>query len=215
MLDSHVLYGVGRLERLARLGHDGRTWYDRAQQEIVRICAQENWDVVEFTRILAILSPRVSIRRNVRMALAYAGQGEAFFTDTLPNVKRSLAIYTETGKIGGHKVPYFAEALLGNRDSVTLDSWMAIAMIPSDQPHLTVFRRKATMREAIRRITQCGKRLALTPRDCQAAIWTGIRREHGMGVEWFPVEQEYDRWLAYDRRFPLSGPIGEEFDNSF
>ena len=143
----------------------------------------------------------------MRSALIYFGQQEALFRTTLPTVRRSIDIYIETGKVGGHKVPYFARALSGDDNSITLDTWMSYALLTMDEPSVTYFRRRATFNAASKLVAKVGKRLGISPRDCQAAIWSGKFRESGKEPQYFPIRDEYERWLAYDREFPLTGTI--------
>lgn len=209
MQPSLPLRSVNHAERLARLGIDRANWYDRATVEIARVCNAEDWSIRTFTDTLAILSPRVSIIRNVRAALAYLGQG-VHFPGTVRSVQRSLDIYNSTGKIGGRKVPYFARALKGDATAVTLDTWMAVAIARTNTtPTSSYFRRVATFERAEGIVRKVGVRLGLTPRDCQAAIWSGTFRSTGREPGYFPIWQEYQRWLAYDRKFPTIGSIDE------
>jgi len=206
------LASVERTTALARAGLDKADWYSIATSEITRICVAERWNPITFTEQLSILSPRVSIRRNVRLALSYKGEGE-FLGNVLPGVRRSMEIYNASGVIGGNKVPYFSRALLGDNDSITLDTWMAYALLVVPDPTVTMFRRKATHKAANALVTKVAVRLGLTPRDCQAAIWCGRFRESGREPGYFPVYEEYERWLAYDRKFPRTGSIGVPNDD--
>jgi len=212
-LPSHRLNSAAYLEKLALAGLDKAKWYQRATEEIVKICARENWDVVEFTKKLAILSPQVAIRRNVRMALEYVGNGR-HMGNTMKSIRRSLEIFEETGKIGGNKVPEFALALLGDDDAIVLDTWMAKAIVREPEPSVKHFARKATKAAAQVLVRKVAKRLGITPRECQAAIWSGMFRETGQNPQFFPVVEEYEKWLAYDRSFPLTGAIADLDDYS-
>lgn len=205
-LPSHRLISADKLEKLALAGIDRLDWYQQATEQIVKICAQENWDVVEFSRKLAILSPQVAIRRNVRMALEYVGNGH-HMGNTVRSVKRSLEIYETTGKIGGNKVPEFARALLGDDEAIVLDTWMSKAMVREIDPSVKHFARKATKLAAQKLVRKVAKRLGISPRECQAAIWSGKFREAGQQPQYFPVCEEYAKWIAYDRQFPLNGAI--------
>lgn len=207
---SLPLANADRIEQLARGGYDLRRWYPRAIEEIAYICGQENWNATEFARVLALLSPQVAIRRNVRLALAYIGQGE-FMRNTSPTIKRSVEIYKATGEINGPKVGAFAAALTGDKQAITLDTWMARAMLECEiEPNVKHFRRVATRAAAYELIRTVGKRLGICPRDTQAAVWCGMFREFGRTPQYFPLVEEYERWLAYGREFPTWGVIDDD-----
>jgi hypothetical protein len=135
-------------------------------------------------------------------------------TNTMKSIRRSLEIYQQTGKIGGNKVPEFARALLGDDDSIVLDTWMAKAIVNEPDPSVKHFGRKATKKAAQVLVQTVAKRLGISPRECQAAIWSGMFRETGQSPQFFPVVEEYHRWLAYDKTFPLAGPIVDINDYS-
>ena len=215
MLQSHKIACDSRLNRLASNGLDLANWYDIAQEEIAIVCQQAEWDIKTFTNVLAIMSPQVAVRRNIRMAIVYFGQERVFLANTLPNVKRSLEVYLDTGKIGGHKVPYFASALLGDHSSVTLDTHMAKAMLRLPEPHIKYFRRQATFDSATKAVSRVGRQLGLSPRDCQAAIWSGQFRDSGREPAYFPILSEYDNWLSMGRQFPLEGVVPEPLPKTF
>jgi len=207
--NSHKLRSLKYVKRLAENGLQWSTWYDRAIGEIDDICRLENWDKQHFTSVLAILSPRVSVRRNCRSALLYCGQEQAFFANTLPNVKTSLATYLRSGIVGGNKVPYFRNALLGDSESVTLDTWMAYALLAVESPHIKYFTRKNTFYAARKLVCKVGQAFDLSPRDSQAAIWCGMFLESGQLPQFFPLWAEYQNWIAHKKRFPLVGTIGD------
>ena len=207
MLASHKLESLETVKRLAIAGIGKRDWYDRAFQEISLVSKIEQWDRVDFTNTLAILSPRVTVVRNIRAALAWMGQGVHFKT-TMATIRKSLSNYHETGIVGGNKVSYFARALQGDRYSITLDSWMSQALLQDKSLGIKAFQRKETHKQADRLVTKVGDQLGLTPRDCQAAIWCGIYQQTGREAPYYNVVEQWELWEAYDRAFPTTGSIG-------
>ena len=190
------------LERYAKIGLDRADWYDKALAEIIGVCRRECWDVVDFARKIAILSPRVAIRRNIRLALTYQEYTD-YLGGVVLGIKQSMSHYEKTDEIRGPKTGPFSDALLGDNEAIVLDTWMSKVMLPCEfLPDSSSFRRKATRAGAEEVIRKVAKRLYLSPRDCQAAIWSGVFREFGNKPQYFPVREEYDRWLAYDRWFP-------------
>lgn len=208
---SHSLNSVDYVAKLARNGLPWRTWYAKAIHEIESVCLLEQWPIDHFTSVLAILSPRCSVRRNIRGTLVYNGQNK-LLTNTLPNVKRSLEIYLDTGRVGGSKVSCFCKALLGDDMAITLDTWMAYALLDMESPHIKYFERINTRTTANTLVCVVANMLDLSPRDCQAAIWCGMFLESGQIPQFFPVMEEYENWIAHDRRFPLSGVISSLAD---
>ena len=209
MLESHKLHSIGHVRNLALSGLEYRDWYERATREIKLVSTFERWPVTQFSDTLAILSPRVSVRRNVRATLIYYGQGRKHVASTMRNVRRSLEIYEQTGIIGGNKVPFFADSLRGNVESVCLDTWMSVALLDCDEPTIKQFTRKNTFASACELVRTVGQQLGLTPRDCQACVWCGVFRTSGRIPPYYPIIEEYERWLGYNREFPLVGNIGE------
>jgi len=205
---SHDLHTREHVHKLALSGLEFATWYDKARGEIETVCTFEEWNVSRFSDTLAILSPRVAVRRNVRATLAYVGQNVHFPT-TMRNVRTSLRTYENTGIIGGNKVPFFARALRGDRQAITLDTWMAYALQNVETPSIKLFSRKATFASACKLVQSVSGMLGLCPRDTQATIWAGTFRQTGRIPPFYPILEEYERWLAYDREFPLSGVIGK------
>ena len=208
MLPPHKLQSVGHVTRLAIDGMDkGLPWYPMAMAEIESICSLENWPIVDFTNKLAILSPRVSVRRNCRATLAYCGQGGLFLGGIVKSIRQSMANYLSNGKLGGQKIRCFASALMGDCESVTLDSWMLKALLKIDNPTGLEWKRVATRQEATKLVCKVAKRLSVSPRECQAMIWCGVFRQHGMEPQAFPLLQEYDNWVNHNRLFSQYGTI--------
>ena len=209
---STQLHTRNHVLQLANRGLDMHDWYDRAKWEIESVCQLEGWQANQFIDILAILSPRVTIRRNIRSAFVYFGQEHRMLRNALPNVITCLEKYLENGIIGGRKVPFFARALHGDQSSITLDTWMSYALLDVESPHIKYFRRKRSFDSACKLVSDVGDIVGLSPRDCQAAIWCGIFRESGQEPQYFPIMREYENWIGQDRHFPLSGKIADDVE---
>lgn len=207
MKPSLKLCGIDRLERLATIGYDYRDWYIHATNDIATLCYRESWSIRRFCDILAITSPRCSIRRNVRVALQYMADG-TMPHDCVKSTRQALSKYEQFGRIDGKKTGCFAKNLAGDYSVVTLDSWMARAMVREsavpdpNSTHLTS--RVATFQSATLLVCKLARRWQIAPAHAQACIWGGITRESGRNPGGFPLFAEYDRWLAYDRQFPPS-----------
>ena len=190
-----MVCGVGRLVRLAEQGLDCLSWYDDAQRQISEVCRLASWDFVRFTECLAITSPRCSVLRNIRRAFQWL-EHRRHLSDTISSIRRSVSHWEETGELStrparGIKVKAFCSALLGDRDAITLDTWMAEALW-IDQKY---FQRKAERELSFHLIRRTAKRIGQSPRDTQAAIWGGIIRDFDQNparldllAEWYRFE---------------------------
>ena len=193
---------VKPLVELALQGMDGLFWYDLARQEIDEICRREGWNVEHFVSILAVTSPQVAVRRNVRITLQYMAHGE-FLANVLGNVKRSVEIWESEQTIRGQKTSAFQRAILGDQTAVVLDTHMANALhVPQK-----AFARRFAVERCQRRVEQVAEVLDMSPRSAQACIWFGQKRSVNENPEPFPLLWEYGHFLYQGRKFPSSGPI--------
>jgi len=163
-----------RLIVLARKGHRFRDWYKRAGHSIEYVCTFKQWDRERFIDILAITSPRVAVRRCVRVAMHYMNTGR-FLPATIYGTRSAMAYYEATGLIRGPKTRPFAAALRGDPDAIVLDTWMAKAF----EINQTLLSRKSTREECCKRLRQVAKILGWPVAECQAAIWAATLIEHG------------------------------------
>lgn len=193
--------GVGRLVRLAENGIDGSDWYDSAQAQIETVCGFASWNVVRFTQCLAITSPRCSVLRNIRRTFQYMQHGK-HFSDTIRSIRRSVEHWEETGELStrkdrGQKVKNFCSALLGDRDAITLDTWMSEALWIEQ----SAFSRKSDRELCFSLVRRTAKRVGLYPRDCQAAIWCGVVREFGQNPGRLNLVSEWSRFVSLGKKY--------------
>jgi hypothetical protein len=179
---------VKSLVTLARIGHAGADWYDYVGNQLRDYCKDRGWDYDVFIDIMAITSPRIHVTRNIRIA------AELYVTGVMPksvikSVHASYANYLDGRGIAGVKTSAFAAALKGDNDAVVLDVYMARA---ANIPQKWLSDRKTVHAELCRRIRKTGKIVGLTPRDCQAAIWSGQRHLEG----WNPSVPDVRKILA-------------------
>jgi len=173
------------LLRLAREGWDYRHWYENARSEIAHCCMLQRWDPNRFTDILAITSPRVAVRRNVRLTIGYMMTG-MLPEDVIRSTHAALDHYNETGEIRGPKTSAFAAALKGDLDAVVLDTWMARAL---GVPH-SAFGKRRIRESAARRIRFTAHLAGLMPAQMQAAVWAGAVKRAGRNVPGIHVSEE-------------------------
>lgn len=182
---------------------EAQDWYRKAEAEVRVICELENWDHTYFTGILSVTSPRCSVRRNIRIALEYVGNGR-LLDNVFKSVRRSIEIWNEDRTIAGPKTSAFFAALMGDKNAVVLDTHMA-NLFGVEQK--SAFRRKpeiAFWTQVVRRIA---KRLNCEPRAAQAALWYAQKYRIGEYPEGFPIVNEYRNWLRHERSFPRHGVI--------
>jgi len=193
-----------KLCRLAQENlHEAKDWYAMAEAEVRVICELENWNHRNFTGILSVTSPRCSVRRNIRVALEYVGNGHVM-DNVFRTVRRSIEMWVQDDIIQGPKTSAFFAALMGDKNAVVLDTHMA-NLFGVEQTF--AFRRKpeiAFWTQVVRRIA---KRLACEPRAAQAALWYAQKYSIGEYPEGFPIVNEYRNWLRHNRSFPKHGVI--------
>lgn len=200
------MQAIAELRALAREGIDGKNWYVQAERDIASLCRRRGWDRERFTGILAVTSPRVSVARNLRITLQFMQTGE-LLSNVMVTIRSGVTHYLNTGEIRGPKTEPFYRALLGDQTAIVLDVWMAKAL-DVEQTH---FGRRTIREECDRRVAATARSLRMSPRDCQAAIWTGIVRRSGNTPGRFNPEREYANLLAWGGRFP-DGPIEQRAD---
>lgn len=192
---------ISDLAELARDNRDQANWYDRAHAELVIVCDATGWSVDTLAAVLAVTSPRVSVRRNIRIALRWMN-GDGLFPNVMSNIAASLDKYLATGSITGPKTLPFYKAIMGDAAAIVLDVHMA-DLFGVDQSKLSSKPLRQRLESTVRRVA---RRVAMSPRDCQAALWTGQLRRRGRVPTMLPIVQEFANMLAHCG-FPDCGAI--------
>lgn len=165
-------------------------WYDRHRDLVEAIYGQDRaWgggpDL--FYDILAALSPRNKVRRNLGMAMtAYNNQKEAVLSGNLefehtkktspgsmPVHLMNLNRVLRGQPMGGEKVPPFSKALRGDPASITIDMWMGMLMFGHGQPSPKEILKA---QEVVRKIADA---MGQTPRYVQGLLWEMVMRQWG------------------------------------
>jgi hypothetical protein len=186
LLPPVKLASVDHLIALASDGIDGYNWYSEAAAQINFVCRIEGWDSDDFAGVLATSSPRVSVIRNIRLAL-HVLHFEDLRVIPMRGIRSSVKRWRDHGEIVGPKTNAFYHNLSGRLDHVTLDVWMAHALCVDQKD----FNRKATHRTACELITRVGTIIGIKPAEAQAAIWMGQRSRDGRNHSPFSVLSEY------------------------
>lgn len=177
------------VEKLVSIGCDGlhgRHWYRDAVAQIDYVSSKEGWDRDEFAGVLATMSPRCSVLRNIRMALHFMHHRDIRVVP-MRGIRTSVQKFLDNRIIDGQKVGAFYRNLCGCPDSVTLDVWMAYAL-GIDQKQ---FKRRDVRIKAIDRVYRVAMAMRITMSEAQACIWTGYRSRRGLTHSPFSVADEY------------------------
>jgi len=160
---------MDHLHRLATIGAPHKDWYASARGTIDRWCAQNGWSVGEFVSVMAVLSPRCSVKRNWDNTVCVMRYG-APLQGTMKGLHVSLSHLRATGEIRGPKTAAFARCLLGDESALVLDVWMAKALgVPQ-----AVVTRKDNLGIAYKLCGKIAGQRGWTMAQTQAAIWCGI-----------------------------------------
>jgi hypothetical protein len=169
-----VDYGaqLQKMQSLFEKGKDGLFWYDKIADQLNKRLGPQGTKM--FLNFVAATSPRMPVMRNLDAAIQAYNQymsGEEFtgFMSThVPNILRAF----KGEDLSGAKVSNFAKAMSGDPNAVTLDVWMARAFgMNKDQFNPVQYQ---ALSDAIRELAS---NAGVQPRQYQAAVWTGIKRE--------------------------------------
>lgn len=175
---------VKTLAATAQKGEIGRTWYEHAHSQILEAAPMLGTTPQRLADILALFSPRISVKRNIRFAVHYIQTGD-FLHGTMRPTRAAILHYEATGEIRGPKTSAFARAILNEPSAVVLDVWMARALcVPQ-----AAFNRKPLLAKATSRIEKAASELGWHPHETQAAIWTATVRAHNRKPAPFTILQ--------------------------
>lgn len=198
------LPSVADLCELTRKGQDFRYWYRHARRSIRSVCNIKGWDEDKLIDLLALTSPRVSVRRSIRQAMMLMEGIEPH--DLTRSTWAAIGWWDGTGEIRGPKTSAFAGALKGNEDAVVLDVWMAKALGVNQRQ----FERPAVRYICKERINEVAAQIneipphwnkGWTPAQVQASIWAATVAAHGRTVRGIELEDEltvFDEFTSPD-----------------
>lgn len=159
----------------------GRAWYPTAYGLMADLAAETGHTVEQAVAVLAITSPGVYLKTNIRWTeeilrgeIATAGR---FPNVNRPKIERVLADAEYAAEyVRGPKVGPFFRAILGDRDALVLDRWAihaATGWADREDAHrkLTVKTREA-IEDAYR---AAAKSVRMSVRDFQATVWIRVR----------------------------------------
>lgn len=155
------------LAYLVSEGEHGRAWYRESRKSIVRYAKSQGFCPDYVADVLAILSPRVSVSRNISMTKEYLETG-AVKSGAMKARLKALQVYEKTGKISGPKITSFSRALRGDEEACVVDTWIFRAF-GMTSTHLANYKR------AEKRIVRASNRFGWTVAETQAAVWVGTK----------------------------------------
>lgn len=152
-------------------GRAYRRWYVHARLVVDRIATLAGEPIGRVADVLAITSPRCSVRRNLTRAWEYLTTG-LLPADVMRGTRVALAHYEKTGTIRGAKTEPFSRALRGDDTALVIDTHIATAFGYDPRVARTKYCRTA-IGCCIRRVA---KRRGWSITQTQAAIWAGYYR---------------------------------------
>jgi hypothetical protein len=154
----------------ATVGRAYRRWYVHARLIVGKLAVATTSDLGRAADILALLSPRVTVSRNLRLAYAYLT--EQSLATVLPNIIIALQHYETTGEIRGPKTKRFALALRGADNVVVVDTHLAAAF-----GYRATDARLIRVQKAIEGVIgRIASRRHWAWTETQAAVWAGYYR---------------------------------------
>lgn len=172
------LPSVKTLAAMALRGEHGRHWYTEGVPALETAAGVLGVSTDVLADVIALTSPRVSVRRNMGLAVRYLRRRETLrkldshalgrALGCLPGVGASLLHWEATGQIRGKKTGPFSLAVQGDPNALVLDTWMS-KVLGVDQSKLF---RKANHAKITKRFEATARRLGWTVAETQAAVWT-------------------------------------------
>lgn len=158
----------------------GRSWYSIAQREAELIALDHSVELTTAAGVVAALSPRMEWSKNLDAAATIL-RAAANGARVAPRVglglstRRawSIALGAEPLSIlGGRKVRAFYRAIVGDRESITIDIWSARAARGADAKQPTTDRDHNALDASYRVAAHAAGE---HPREYQAILWIAAR----------------------------------------
>jgi hypothetical protein len=157
-------------------------WYSNAGLSVAEFAKARDLDPGYVADVTAILSPRVTVKRNGELASRYLSDphGDGVLLQVVPSVASAIRYHAAhraelgTEAIRGDKTRNFSYAIQGDASAVVVDVWTVRGLGWTDKRI-----GKRVYREAVAVVRSLAKRAGLTPREAQAALWYGTRARYG------------------------------------
>jgi len=160
------------LESYMVAGMSHRFWYEHSNAAAGTWCEDNNQDLTTFLAATAILSPRVQVIRNIRLAkqwtLTRSPEG------IMKQRVNALNAYHATGKVSGTKINAFLDSLLLKPGAVCIDTHMSRIFGFDKGELMQNTKHWSAMREKAQRIVaRLAYRYGMETYQAQAALWCG------------------------------------------
>jgi hypothetical protein len=190
----------------------GGQWYDTANEYIRDLAQRTGRDPGQVAAIVSAFSPQTSWDANMATAnyflMNYDPQNPNAIDDkmgglgdNLARAKRIHAASDEDGYLAGlqngndaHKITNFYHNLMGSKDNVTIDSWMARALMGkgadglADKDVQKVLNWKGGYDTMSNAVKSAAEKLGVTPRELQAIVWSQVVPTAGSYEELTPEQ---------------------------
>lgn len=195
----------------------GSQWYDTANEYINNLAEKTGRDPRQVGAIMSAFSPQTAWDANMSAAtnfiMNYDPQNPNALDDkmgglseNLERAKRIHAAGDEEGWLAGlqngndaHKITNFYHNLMGDKGKVTIDSWMARALLGegsdglADKTVQKVLGWKDGYDSMAGAVQSAAKKLGITPRELQATVWSHVVPTAGDYSELSPAENQKKR----------------------
>lgn len=189
----------------------GSQWYDTANEYIHNLAQKTGRDPRQVAAIVSAFSPQTSWDQNMAAAnyflMNYDPQNPNAIDDkmgglgdNLERAKRIHAAGDEEGYLAGlqngndaHKITNFYHNMMGDKDKVTIDSWMARALMGqgqdvADKDVQKILGWQGGYDAMAGAVQSAAKKLGISPRELQAIVWSHVVPTAG-GYEELTPEQ--------------------------
>lgn len=160
---------------------DGRQWYWAAQEYALGLSDTSGVDIDATAAVIAALSPQLRWRENKRAAhtLLTTGRKESGVLtasfDRANRVLRAIDPVAELNRTGrAPKIHSFARNILGQTDSVTIDTWMA-RLVFGDVDRIHLLGRVGMYDAIANEFRRVAVDVDETPSALQAIVWIQTR----------------------------------------
>lgn len=167
------------LATLAETHAYGRKWYAESGQSLAEYAARIGEPEAYVCDVVAILSPRVSVAQNLKLAQSYLETGSA--PGAMRQRLHALAKYEASGVFTGPKVNAFSLALQGDEDATVIDAWMFRLLGTGKARGVKAYR------EAAGKVRGVAAELGWQAAETQAALWCGARSLCGFQDAYSPL----------------------------
>ena len=162
---------ISKLHEYAKAGLSNRFWYEESHASASAFCQDHDIPVSEFLAVVAILSPRVQVSRNVSLAKQYVLSGDT--SGIMSQRVRALEVWKSTGIISGAKVNAFYKSLMLDDHAVCIDSHMS-RLFGYDGRLMEKTKHWVGRREKAQRVVgRLARQWGVKPRQMQAMLWCG------------------------------------------